>query len=510
MTQQGSTTTAPARAGAREWIALIVLTLAVTLLAVDGTVLALAVPALTEALSATSTQVLWIGDVYSLALAGLLVTMGNMADRIGRKRLLLIGAIGFGLSSALAAFALNAEMLILARAVLGISGATIMPSTLAIIRSTFLDARQRTRAIAIWSAGATAGAALGPLVGGALLENFWWGSVFLINIPVMLLVVGLGIPLLTESRNEARAPIDLVSALLSFATIVPIVYAIKTVVKDGLTLTVAIAAIVGIAAGVVFVRRQRRLTHPLIDVRLFGNPAFSGAVVANAVAIFALSGLLFFFSQYLQLVRGYSPLVAGLAELPATIASMLAAVAVGWVLGRLGRGRAIGIGLLVTALAMVLLALAEGLPNYIWLALALALASGALSISSAVSVDTIVTVVPRSRAGAASSISETAYELGIALGIAVLGSVLNAVYRGSVHVPDHLVTDDRAALTDSLAAANQALAERLPEVFAAAQEAFTTAMQITSVVAAVIIAAAGILALILIPNTKMQDADSAR
>ncbi|GAA1129840.1 MFS transporter [Citricoccus alkalitolerans] len=490
------------RAGAREWIALGVLTLAVTLLAVDGTVLALAVPALTDSLGATSTEVLWIGDIYSFALAGLLVTMGNLADRIGRKKLLLIGSVGFGISSALAAVSPTPELLIAARALLGISGATIMPSTLALIRSTFLDAKQRTRAIAVWAAGATAGAALGPLVGGALLEHFWWGSVFLINIPVMVLVLALGIPLLIESRNPERAPIDLLSAFLSVAAIVPIVYAIKTVVKEGATLGFFAGAVVGLAAGVTFVIRQRRLAHPLVDITLFARPAFTGAVIANGVSIFALSGLLFFFSQYLQLVRGFSPLIAGLAELPATVAAILAVLVVGWFVTRLGRGRAIAVALFTTAAGMVGLALAESLPNYLWLGIALAVIAGGIAIAETISIDTVVSVVPRERAGAASSIAETAYELGIALGIAVLGSVLNAVYRASVPVPADLSTSDRTALTESLATARGALADRLPDVFAAAQHAFTGAMQITAIVAAAVLAVAGVVALLVIPSTK--------
>lgn len=496
------TTQKIAPAGLREWAALGVLTLAVTLLAVDGTVLALAIPALTESLGATSTQVLWIGDIYSFALAGLLVTMGNLADRIGRKKLLLIGAVGFGISSALAAFAPTPELLIAARALLGISGATIMPSTLALIRSTFLDGKQRTRAIAIWSAGATAGAALGPLVGGALLEHFWWGSVFLINIPVMILILVLGPGLLIESRNPERTPIDLLSAGLSFAAIVPLVYAIKTVVKEGLTMGFFAGAVIGIAAGVTFVIRQQRLAHPLVDVSLFARPAFTGAVIANGVSIFALSGLLFFFSQYLQLVREFSPLLAGIAELPATIASILAVLIVGWFVTRLGRGRAIATALFLTTGGLVGLAFAEGLANYLWLGMALAVVACGISIAATISVDTVVSVVPRERAGAASSISETAYELGIALGIAVLGSVLNATYRANVPVPADLSATDRAALTESLATAQATLGDRLPDAFAAAQHAFTAAMQTTSFIAAAIVAIAGVIALLIIPSTK--------
>ena len=297
---------APQAPGARQWAALAVLTLAVTLLAIDSTVLALAIPSLSADLGPTATQLLWIGDVYSFTLAGLLVTMGNLADRIGRRRLLLIGTTGFGVSSVLAALAPSATALIVARALLGISGATIMPSTLSLIRNIFPGTRHRTTAIAVWSAGSSGGTALGPLVGGVLLEHFWWGSVFLINVPVMAAVVVTGLWLLPESRNDDGDPVDVVSAVLSVAAIVPVVYAVKSFAHDGPTLTAAVPLVAGTVAGRAFLRRQRRLTTPLIDVGLFRLPAFTWAVVATVMAVFALAGLLYFFSQYLQLVRGYS------------------------------------------------------------------------------------------------------------------------------------------------------------------------------------------------------------
>ena len=298
---------------ARRWASLAVLVGAVLLLAIDATVLYLAVPSLTADLSPTASQVLWIGDIYSLALAGLLVTMGNLADRIGRKKLLLIGAAAFGLASILAAFAPTAEVLIAARLLLGVAGATIMPSTLSLIRNIFTDPIERTRAIAIWSAAAASGIALGPLVGGALLENFWWGSVFLINLPVMALVIGLGAWLLPESRNPNPGRFDLISSGLSMLAIIPFVYTIKQVTGGKFDLLTAAAIIASVVGGILFVRRQRKTASPMIDVDLFRVPAFSGAVLVNFISVFALSGVLFFFSQYLQLARGLSPLQAGLA-----------------------------------------------------------------------------------------------------------------------------------------------------------------------------------------------------
>lgn len=494
-------------AGTRQWLALTVLTLAVMLLAIDGTVLALAVPALTAALEPTATQLLWIGDIYSFALAGLLITMGNLADRIGRKRLLLIGAAGFGIASVLAAYSPTAETLIAARALLGVFGATLMPSTLSIIRNMFLDAAQRTRAIAVWSAGATAGAALGPLVGGALLEHSWWGVVFLINVPVMIVIIAAGSILLPESRNPNAGPIDIFSALLSVLAIVPLVYAIKQLVGATAILPALVAIVIGVAAGVWFVRRQRRLAQPLLDVELFRLPAFSGAVIANTIAIFALSGLLFFFSQYLQLVRGFGPLQAGIAELPLTIASIIVIVIVGRLVLWWGRGRAIGIGLLIAAAGLALLAIAEGLPNYLWIAVALIPIGLGIGIAMTLATDAIIATAPRTRAGAAASISETAYELGIALGIAVLGSLQNVFYRSRLTLPENLPEETEAQMTDSLATATRVLPDSpFAELLTDAQDAFTVAMQYTSATAAVLTAVAGLIAWRLIPHDGIRTA----
>ncbi|MFI5956261.1 MFS transporter [Cryptosporangium sp. NPDC051539] len=486
---------APIRpAGRREWAALAVVTLAVVVLAIDATVLSLAVPALTADLAPSATALLWIGDVYSFALAGLLVTMGTLADRIGRKRLLLIGSAGFVLASLLAAFAPTPGWLIVGRALLGVAGATLMPSTLSIIRGLFLDARQRTTAIAIWSAAAGGGAALGPLVGGALLEHFWWGSVFLLNVPVMLLLIGFGAVLLPESRDPRPGPFDLVGAALSVVGIVGPVFAVKQTVSHGVSPAAAVAALLGVVAGVAFVRRQRRASSPLIDVRLFARPAFTGAVVASLLAIFAFSGLLFFFSPYLQLVRGDSPQVAGARELPATLASIAVVAVAGWLVSRWGRGRVIGGGLLLAAAGFAGLAAAEGLAQFRWLALALVLLGLGVGLAFTLTTDAVLAAVPADRAGSASAVAETAYELGVALGIAVLGSVQTVLYRHAL--PEG--TD--AAVRESLASA-AAGAESAGDVsLGAARAAFVDAMQATSLIAAVLLVAAAAVAWRVIPS----------
>lgn len=495
----------PPRAGRREWVALIVPILAVTLLAIDGTVLYMAVPALTADLAPTATQILWIGDIYSFVLAGLLVTMGNLADRIGRKRLLLIGSLAFGVASVMAAFAPSAEVLIASRALLGIAGATVMPSTLSIIRNLFHDPVQRTRAIAIWSAGAMAGGAVGPLVGGALLEFFWWGSVFLINVPVIALIVVLGVWLLPESRNPNAVKIDVLSALLSVLAIVPLVYAIKQAVGSGPGWPVLAGVLIGLGAGWLFVQRQRGLKTPMVDISLFRIPAFSGAVAANTLSIFAFLGVLFFFSQYLQLVRGYSPFWAGMAEMPATIASIAVVGVVGLTLSKLGRGRAIAAGLFVGALGLAALGVTEGLPSYLGIGMSLAVIGLGTGLAMTLSTDAVVAAAPPERAGAAASISETAYELGIALGIAVLGSLQTALYRAQLEIPDGTPQETAAAVRESLASAAGHLDGSSGALLATAQHAFTYGMQVTSFIAAALLVVAAILAARLIPSETTKE-----
>lgn len=485
----------------RRWASLAVLVGAVLLLAIDATVLYLAVPSLTADLSPTATQVLWIGDIYSLALAGLLVTMGNLADRIGRKKLLLAGSAAFGMASMMAAFAPTAEVLIVARLLLGVAGATIMPSTLSLIRNIFPDPTERTRAIALWSAAAASGIALGPLVGGALLENFWWGSVFLINLPVILLVLVLGGVLLPESRNPAPGRFDLVSSGLSMLSLVPFVFTIKQVTSGRFDAVTVLAIVVGMAGSITFVRRQRRVDSPMIDVDLFRNPAFSGAVLVNFISVFALSGVLFFFSQYLQLARGLGPLQAGLAQLPVALAAMAAVAVVGYLLAQFGRGRAIAIALVIGAIGLGLLALLESSEQLVWVLLALVPLGLGIGIAETLSVDAVVSAVKPAKAGAASSISETAYELGVALGIAVLGSLMTVFYRSNLDLSAAGVGEPTTRAEDSLAAATEVL-EPGSAALQAAQHAFVSGMQATTLIAGLVMVIAAVVAFTLIPNTK--------
>ncbi|WP_374058245.1 MFS transporter [Marinitenerispora sediminis] len=486
----------PATAGPREWLGLAVLTLPVLLIAVDMTVLGFAVPYLSADLAPTGTQLLWIVDLYSFVLAGLLVTMGTLGDRIGRRRLLMIGAAGFGAASLLAALAPSAEVLIAARALLGLAGATLMPSTLSLIRNLFLDRRQRLLAIAAWASMFSAGSALGPLVGGWLLEHFYWGSVFLINLPVMALILVLTPMLVPESRDPAPGRYDLPSAALSLLAVLPVVYGVKKLAEGGSPLVAAASVAVGAAVGYVFVRRQLRLPDPMIDVRLFRNRAFGVAVATNLMVVFAMVSALFFLTQYLQLVLGMSPIRAGLVLLPGIVLSVAAHFVAVAVARRLSMGAAILTGLALAAAGFAVFTQLPLAGGTLLVAGGFAAISAGVGLSDTLTNDAIMAAAPPSRAGAAAAISETAYELGGALGVAVLGSVLTAVYRTLLTAPDGVSEPALDAARETLGGAVTA-AERLPSgeaaaLMDAARLAFTEGIHVTSAIAAVIVLCAAV------------------
>ncbi|MFF0817076.1 MFS transporter [Rhodococcus sp. NPDC003318] len=493
---QPTITADPGRATARDWLGLVVLALAVLLISVDGTVLDLALPFISADLAPSSTQLLWVIDVYSFVLAGLLVTMGTLGDRIGRRRLLLIGAAGFGLASALAAFAVSPGMLIAARALQGVAGATLMPATLGLIRTMFVDRRQRTTAIAVWGAMAGGGAAAGPLVGGWLLEHFWWGSVFLVNLPVMAALIVFGPLVIRESKDPNPGRFDLASAALSMLTMIPLVYAVKESVAHGPTWTIGAIGAVGALAGWAFVHRQRTLAAPMLDLRLFGRPAFTTGVLTNLLSIFAFAGVLFFGSQYLQLVLGYSPLEAGLLMLPGTAMNIVFSLLAAWFVRRWQPGTVLGFGLAVSALGAAVLTLlrADGGPG-VFVA-GFVLTGIGVGIALTLTSDMVVGSVEPDRAGAASAVSETAYELGIALGVAVLGSVVMAVFRGRLDV-SALDAGAAHAAQETLGGA-VSVAGQAPDAVGAAlldsaQHAFVSGTHVAAVITAIVLAANAVL-----------------
>ncbi|MEV1067251.1 MFS transporter [Streptomyces sp. NPDC050263] len=501
--QRATTTEAVKRPD--RWLALSVLVLAVLLVAVDATVLGLATPYISEDLRPSGTQLLWIGDVYSFVIAGLLVSMGSLGDRIGRKRILLVGATAFGLISVLNAYATTPETMIAARALLGVAGATLMPATLALIRNLFHDPRERSLAVGIWGATASAGTAVGPIVGGFLLEHFWWGSVFLINLPVMVVLVVVGLKTLPESKNPDPGPWDLISVVFSLVGMIAVVYAVKEAASHGLTWEPLTAGLLGAAALHGFVRRQLTLPEPLLDMRLFRGRGFSGAVLADMLTVLGMSGLVFFLSQYLQLVQGRGPLEAGLAELPAAVGAVAAGLTAGRVARRYSVRAVVSGGLAAIGLALAALTTIDATTGYPILGAALLAVGVGAGFSFTVTSDVILSSVPKEQAGAASAVSETAYELGAALGIAVLGSIVTGVYRG---FPSPTGTPEGAheSLGGAVEAAGHLPPTEAETMLASAREAFVDGLGVASGAGAAVLLATALAAWFLLKQQRLEDA----
>ncbi|MEU4469864.1 MFS transporter [Micromonospora sp. NPDC023888] len=485
--------TAHPAAGRREWIGLAVLALPTLLLALDLSVLYLALPSLSADLGADSTQQLWITDAYGFLVAGFLVTMGTLGDRVGRRRLLLIGAAAFAVVSVVAAYAPNPPLLIAARALLGVAGATLMPSTLALISNMFQVPAQRAVAVGVWMSCFMGGMAVGPVIGGVLLENFWWGSAFLLGVPVMAVLLVTAPLLLPEFRDPQPGRLDLVSVALSLATILPVVYGLKELARHGWRPLPALAIVTGLLVGVAFVRRQRRLPHPLLDVGLFGNRTFTAALLVFLLNGLLMGGTFLLVSQWLQLVEGLSPLRAGLLLVPQAVA-MIGATTVAPLLARRFRpGHVMAVGQLVTAAGFLLLTGVEGDNALLVVLVAFVVASVGIALPSALVTDLIVGSAPPERAGSAASISETSGELGIALGVAVLGSVGAAVYRAELgpELPAGLPAEAAARARDGLAGA-VTVAGELPSgvggpLVDAARAAYTSGLVATATVGAVLL-----------------------
>jgi MFS transporter, DHA2 family, multidrug resistance protein len=492
------------KAGRREWVGLAVIALPCLVYAMDLTVLNLAVPQLSTDLAPSSAQLLWIVDIYGFLVAGLLVTMGTLGDRIGRRRLLLLGAAAFAGASLLAAFSTSPGRLIAARALLGVAGATLAPSTLSLIRNMFLDPGQRTVAVSVWITSFSVGGAVGPLVGGVLLEWFWWGSVFLVAVPVMALLLLLGPGLLPEFRDPAAGRLDLGSAGMSLAAVLAAIYGLKQLAQDGPGWPAVGCMLAGLLVGVGFVRRQRRLADPLIDVRLFANRAFSAALTTNLLSFFVGFGALLFTAQYLQLVLGLSPLEAGLWSLPSSVGFIVGSMATPLLVRRAAPVAVMAAGL---ALAAVGFGLLTQLPPSSGLPL---LVTGSVIFSLGLApVDTLATdlavgAAPPERAGAASAITETSAEFGGALGIAVLGVVGTAVYRAQMadgvpaSVPDQAAAVARDTLGGAVAVAGQ-LPDRVgAALLEVAREAFTQGLHLAAAVSAAAALAFAVLVVVLL------------
>lgn len=499
------------RATRREWIGLAVLALPCMLYSMDLTVLNLAVPKLSAALRPTSTELLWIVDIYGFVLAGALIPMGVLGDRIGRRRLLLLGAAAFGGASVLAAFAPSVQALIAARALLGLAAATLAPSTLSLLRSMFLDPKQRTFAVGVWIASFSAGGAIGPLIGGVLLQFFWWGSVFLINIPVMLLLLAVGPRLLPEFRDpQARKP-DVLSAALCIATVLAIIYAIKRSAGHGPDWVAAASLVAGLAIGAAFLRRQRQLAEPFVDLSLFRRVSFSAALAVNIFGFFVAFGTFLLVAQYFQLVIGLSPLAAGLWSAPSGLAFVAGAMLTPRIVNHVRPPHAIAIGFVVAAIGFGLLTQAGTRHDLVLVATAYTVFSLGLAPVFTLATDLIVGTAPPDRAGAAAGISEMSAELGGALGIALLGSVVTFIYRATVagalggDLAPEALAGARDTLGGAVSAAGALPGEAGTALVSAARGAFVEAFRTTALASAAITLAAAAAAALILARHRQQE-----
>lgn len=492
------------QAGMREWIGLAVLALPALLVSIDLSVMILALPHIGADLGADSAQQLWIIDIYGFMLAGFLITMGTLGDRIGRRKLLLIGGAAFVIASIMAAFSRSAEMLIAARALLGIAGATVSPSTLALISNMFRSHKQRSLAIGIWLTCSMGGMALGPVVGGIMLDHFWWGSAFLLGVPVMLLLLITGPILLPEYRHPESGRLDLTSVALSLGAILPVIYGLKEIAKYGLQMVPVLLILAGSILGMVFVLRQRRLTSPLLDLHLFASPGFSAAL-GGMFGITLTGATMLFIAQHLQFVQEMSPLQAGLYMLPGVIASM-AGMLLSPIIARWIRpARLIGTGLLVSAAGCFLLTQVGAESGLTFLVLGyICFSIGAAPLPS-LSSDLVIGSAPPEKAGSAASMLQTSGEFAFALGIAVFGSIGTVVYRNQVanSIPADLPASAAQASHDSLVGAT-AIAEGLSEqagkvLLAGAREAFTGGMHAVAAASGAIM-----LAIIILVITRLR------
>lgn len=487
------------RATGRTWLALALLMVVVFIVSIDNTALTFALPEIGVGLNVTAQQMLWIVDIYPLVLASLLLTMGVVGDRVGRRRLLMTGTGFFGVLSVAAAFAPSATALILLRGALGFFGAMLMPSTLALIRNLFHDPEQRRLAIAIWAACFAGGGAVGPIIGGWLVEQFWWGAIFLMAAPACLLLVA-GAPfLLPESRSGKRERLDPLSVLLSIVALLCLTYGVKHLTGRGADALVVVLAVVMLATCGWFIRRQLTRPDALLDLRLFKRPIFAASIGANFASMFGFAGLVFFLSQHLQFVGGLGPMEAAILMVPGAIASIVLGLGAVWLARLASLASLVVFGMLLGAGGFVLAATIS-VDSPAWLVMLVFVLCGAgVGLAETLTNDAIIAAVDPQKAGAASAISETSYELGAAMGIAVLGSIANWRYLATLRLPKGTPAALEEAALEGVGTATAA-AQNYPgypggvagQVLDAVHLAFDHGVTATAIVGAVLIAAAAV------------------
>ncbi len=491
--------TAPARATRREWVALGVIALPCLVYAMDLTVLNLALPAISADLRPSASELLWIIDIYGFMVAGLLITMGTLGDKLGRRRLLLIGAAAFAAASVAAALSTTAHTLIATRALLGIAGATLAPSTLSLISNMFRDERERRVAIGIWISSYSVGGAIGPLVGGVILQYFAWPAIFWAAVPVMLLLLAVGPFLLPEYRDPEAGRLDFGSVGLSLTAVLGGVFALKQAAEGHFGGLTGFTAALGVAAGVAFVRRQRRIEYPLLDLKLFGQTRFAAAICTYALTSFAMFGVYIFVSQHLQLVLGLSPLIAGLCTVPWALSFVVGSMLTPAMAQRWSAPRTMLGGLALAAIGFAGMALVDSPHGLLALIVGMTLMGIGMAPVFTLGNDIVISAAPPERTGAASALSETSAELSGALGIAVFGSLATSLYRSGMAgqwpagLPEKLVAET-LTLGGALTVADSLPAPLGEALRLAARSSFVDGLQAAAVLGTGIMVFSGVLA----------------
>ncbi len=500
------------KAGRKKWLGLAAVALPTLLISIDTSVLYLALPHLSIDLKANSSQQLWIMDIYGFMLAGFLITMGNIGDRIGYRRLLIIGSTIFGLTSAMAAFSTNPNILIAARAVMGIAGATLMPSTLALIRNMFTDQKQRGIAISVWISCFMVGMVAGPLVGGLMLEHFWWGSVFLLGLPVMLVIVLTGRILLPEYRHNNSKRLDIIGVFYSLATILPLIYGLTEFSRNNFQSFSIIAVIIGVIFSIIFIYREYTISDSLLDFDLFKNSVFNTTVITMLLVAVVMGGVALFIAQYLQMVLELSPLKAGLWMIPQALAMILGSSLIP-VLARCYRpSYIITTGLAISTTGMLLITFMPNIGGLSFIVTGFVLSVIGVSPVLVLGTGIIIGSAPEEKAGAASSISETSNHLGVALGVAILGSIGSFVYHSAIdkHLPNYLSKESQQVVRESIVGAHYVASslnfEQGAALLASAKMAYINGFRIISGVGALIFAFSSLFVTIKFRNVKTAEA----
>jgi EmrB/QacA subfamily drug resistance transporter len=487
----------------RRWWALAVLCLSLLLIVMDNTIINVALPTIQEDLGATGSQLQWIVDAYVLVFAGLLLTMGSLGDRFGRKPALSLGLAIMGSASAISAWSSDPQQLIFWRAVMGIGGALIMPATLSILTNVFTDHRERARAIAIWAGTSGMAVAIGPVTGGWLLNHFWWGSVFLINVPVVIVALVAGYKLIPNSKDPHPPALDPLGALLSIAGLVTLVWAIIEAPDRGWTDSVtlsafAVAAVLLVAFGI----HEKRSDHPMLDVTFFRNPRFSAASGAITMTFFAMFGTLFLFTQYMQFVLGYSPLATGVRFIPMAAVTMVVAPSSARIVERVGTKAVVAAGLGFTSLALALATFLTADGGYLPLLGVLLVMSVGMGLTMAPATESIMGSLPLTKAGVGSAVNDTTRQVGGAMGVAVLGSLMSSVYASKMSdVLANLPLPAEAASTikDSVGAAVNLPGAGSDAIAAAGRLAYVDGMGVALWVGAGVALIGSIIALVALP-----------